>query len=63
MRLVLDTISMHGMVVIGEGEKDHAPMLYNGEHIGDGTPLRVDIASTHSREPGSPPSGCQARSR
>ena len=35
---------MDGVVVIGEGEKDEAPMLYNGEHIGDGTPPEVDIA-------------------
>jgi fructose-1,6-bisphosphatase II len=44
MRLVLGTVSMDGIVVIGEGEKDEAPMLYNGEHIGDGTPPEVDIA-------------------
>ena len=44
MRHVLDTVSMDGIVVIGEGEKDEAPMLYNGEHIGDGTPPLVDIA-------------------
>lgn len=44
MRNVLDTISMNGVVVIGEGEKDEAPMLYNGEQIGDGTPPLVDIA-------------------
>ncbi|MGA2925474.1 MAG: class II fructose-bisphosphatase [Solirubrobacteraceae bacterium] len=44
MRLVLDSISMDGVVVIGEGEKDEAPMLYNGETIGDGTPPQVDIA-------------------
>jgi fructose-1,6-bisphosphatase II len=44
MRLVLDTVSMDGIVVIGEGEKDEAPMLYNGEQIGDGTPPKVDIA-------------------
>jgi fructose-1,6-bisphosphatase II len=44
MRLVLDTVSMDGVVVIGEGEKDEAPMLYNGETIGDGTPPEVDIA-------------------
>ncbi|HEX3802883.1 MAG TPA: class II fructose-bisphosphatase [Solirubrobacteraceae bacterium] len=44
MRHVLDTVSMDGVVVIGEGEKDEAPMLYNGEHIGDGTPPLVDIA-------------------
>jgi fructose-1,6-bisphosphatase II len=44
MRLVLDTVRMDGVVVIGEGEKDEAPMLYNGEHIGDGSPPQVDIA-------------------
>ena len=44
MRLMLDTVSMDGRVVIGEGEKDEAPMLYNGETIGDGTPPKVDIA-------------------
>jgi fructose-1,6-bisphosphatase II len=44
MRNVLDTVSMDGVVVIGEGEKDKAPMLYNGEHIGDGTPPQVDVA-------------------
>ena len=44
MRLVLDSVSMDGLVVIGEGEKDEAPMLYNGEQIGDGTPPEVDIA-------------------
>ncbi|KAF6250921.1 bacterial fructose-1,6-bisphosphatase, glpX-encoded-domain-containing protein [Scenedesmus sp. NREL 46B-D3] len=44
MRKVLSNISMDGVVVIGEGEKDEAPMLYCGEHIGDGTPPMVDIA-------------------
>jgi fructose-1,6-bisphosphatase II len=44
MRHVLDSVSMDGVVVIGEGEKDKAPMLYNGEHIGDGSPPEVDIA-------------------
>jgi fructose-1,6-bisphosphatase II len=44
MRLLLDTVPMDGVVVIGEGEKDEAPMLYNGEQIGDGSPPRVDIA-------------------
>ena len=44
MRLVLSTVHMDGVVVIGEGEKDEAPMLYNGEQIGDGTPPQVDIA-------------------
>jgi fructose-1,6-bisphosphatase II len=44
MHAVLHTVSMDGVVVIGEGEKDEAPMLHNGEHIGDGTPPHVDIA-------------------
>jgi len=44
MRQVLDTVAMDGVVVIGEGEKDEAPMLYNGEQIGDGSPPQVDIA-------------------
>jgi fructose-1,6-bisphosphatase II len=44
MRYVLDSVSMDGLVVIGEGEKDRAPMLYNGEQIGDGSPPQVDIA-------------------
>ncbi len=44
MRLVLGTVSMDGLVVIGEGEKDEAPMLYNGEVVGDGSPPAVDIA-------------------
>jgi fructose-1,6-bisphosphatase II len=44
MRLVLATVHMDGVVVIGEGEKDEAPMLYNGEHIGDGSLPHVDIA-------------------
>jgi fructose-1,6-bisphosphatase II len=44
MRHVLDSVSMDGVVVIGEGEKDEAPMLFNGEQIGDGSPPQVDIA-------------------
>ena len=44
MRIVLDTVAMDGIVVIGEGEKDEAPMLYNGERIGDGSPPETDIA-------------------
>ena len=44
MRLVLSSIAMDGVVVIGEGEKDNAPMLYNGERIGDGSPPKADIA-------------------
>jgi fructose-1,6-bisphosphatase II len=44
MRHMLHSVQMDGVVVIGEGEKDEAPMLYNGEHIGDGSPPQVDIA-------------------
>lgn len=44
MRLVLNTIEMDGIIVIGEGEKDEAPMLYNGEKLGTGDPPVVDIA-------------------
>ncbi|HET9509429.1 MAG TPA: class II fructose-bisphosphatase [Gaiellaceae bacterium] len=44
MRIVLDTVRMNGIVVIGEGEKDEAPMLYNGEQVGDGTGPEVDVA-------------------
>jgi fructose-1,6-bisphosphatase II len=44
MRSVLSTVSMDGIVVIGEGEKDNAPMLFNGENVGDGTPPLVDVA-------------------
>jgi fructose-1,6-bisphosphatase II len=44
MRAILESVPMDGLVVIGEGEKDEAPMLYNGEQIGDGNPPAVDIA-------------------
>jgi fructose-1,6-bisphosphatase II len=44
MRGMLDTVSMDGVVVIGEGEKDEAPMLFNGEQVGDGTGPQVDVA-------------------
>ena len=44
MHAVLETVHMDGVVIIGEGEKDEAPMLANGEHVGDGTPPHVDIA-------------------
>ncbi|MGW6458204.1 class II fructose-bisphosphatase [Streptomyces sp. NPDC055078] len=44
MRTLVHTVSMNGVVVIGEGEKDEAPMLFNGERIGDGTGAEVDIA-------------------
>jgi fructose-1,6-bisphosphatase II len=44
MRRLINTVSMNGVVVIGEGEKDHAPMLYNGEAVGDGTGPNCDVA-------------------
>ncbi len=44
MRQVLDTVEMDGTVVIGEGEKDEAPMLFNGERVGTGNPPKVDLA-------------------
>jgi len=44
MRLMMDTVTMAGVVVIGEGEKDEAPMLYNGEEVGNGEPPAVDVA-------------------
>ncbi len=44
MRFVLDSVAMRGVVVIGEGEKDEAPMLYNGEEVGSGTGPEVDVA-------------------
>jgi fructose-1,6-bisphosphatase II len=44
MRAMLDSVSMAGVVVIGEGEKDEAPMLFNGEPVGDGTGPEVDVA-------------------
>src|SRR5581483_2597735 len=44
MRLVLQTVGMNGIIVIGEGEKDNAPMLYNGENVGNGSPPDVDVA-------------------
>ncbi|NJP50888.1 class II fructose-bisphosphatase [Streptomyces sp. SBST2-5] len=44
MRTLVSTVSMNGVVVIGEGEKDEAPMLYNGERVGDGTGPECDIA-------------------
>ena len=44
MRTVLSTVPMDGVVVIGEGEKDSAPMLFNGEHVGDGSAPMTDVA-------------------
>jgi fructose-1,6-bisphosphatase II len=44
MRIVLQTIDMNGVIVIGEGEKDNAPMLYNGENVGNGSGMDFDVA-------------------
>jgi len=44
MRVILSSVSMDGVIVIGEGEKDDAPMLYNGERVGDGSQPETDIA-------------------
>ena len=44
MRVVLGGVQMDGIVIIGEGEKDEAPMLYNGEHVGDGSLPKCDVA-------------------
>ncbi len=44
MRVVLQSVDMNGVIVIGEGEKDNAPMLYNGEKVGNGSPPDVDVA-------------------
>jgi fructose-1,6-bisphosphatase II len=44
MRLVLSTVDMNGVIVIGEGEKDKAPMLFNGEKVGNGSDPDVDVA-------------------
>jgi fructose-1,6-bisphosphatase II len=44
MRRLITSVSMRGVVVIGEGEKDNAPMLFNGEEVGDGTGPEVDVA-------------------
>ena len=63
MRLMVNSVSMRGVVVIGEGEKDEAPMLYNGEEVGDGTGRRSTSPSTPSRARDLPPSASPARSR
>ena len=44
MRKMINTVAMRGVIVIGEGEKDQAPMLFNGENVGDGTGPEVDVA-------------------
>jgi fructose-1,6-bisphosphatase II len=62
MRVVLSTVSMDGVVVIGEGEKDAAPMLFNGEQIGDGSPPETDIA-VDPIDGTTPTSPCRRRGR
>jgi fructose-1,6-bisphosphatase II len=51
MRQLINTVSMRGVVVIGEGEKDHAPMLYNGEQVGDGNgmPNAISVIAVSAR--------------
>jgi fructose-1,6-bisphosphatase II len=44
MRTSFNAVNMQGVVVIGEGEKDHAPMLFNGENVGDGSGTELDVA-------------------
>src|SRR4051812_22115164 len=51
MRLMIDSVSMDGVVVIGEGEKDDAPMLFNGEQVGSGTGPQTDVAVGPTRGP------------
>ena len=62
MRAMLDTVAMDGVVVIGEGEKDEAPMLFNGERVGEGRGPRSTSPSTRSRERGSRHSASRTRS-
>src|SRR3546814_14366387 len=47
MRVLISTVGMRGTVVIGEGEKDNAPMLFNGEEVGDSTGPECDVAVDH----------------
>ena len=68
MRLMIDTVSMNGVVVIGEGEKDEAPMLFNGEEVGNGEGPGTDVAvdpidgtTLTAHRPGERPGGDRAR--
>ena len=63
MRLMIDSVSMNGTVVIGEGEKDEAPMLFNGEDVGSGNGRPSTSPSTRSRARASPRTGSRTRSR
>ena len=60
MRLVLNTIEMDGVIVIGEGEKDEAPMLYNGERLGTAMRRRSTLPSIRSTGPRSRPGAAPA---
>ena len=63
MRLMIDSVSMDGVVVIGEGEKDEAPMLFNGEQVGSGVGPDVTSPSTRSTERPSRASASPTRCR
>ena len=61
MRLVLNSIQMNAVIVIGEGEKDEAPMLGNGEHVGNGMGIEMDIAlGCHQKRDHTYPTSCMA---
>ena len=51
MRLILASVDVDGIIVIGEGEKDEAPMLHNGERVGTGLGMAVDLSLIHISEP------------
>ena len=63
MRFMIDSVSMDGVVVIGEGEKDEAPMLYNGEAVGNGSTGRSTSPSIRSTARGSRAWASRTRSR
>ena len=63
MRPMINTVAMRGVVVIGEGEKDEAPMLFNGEEVGDGAGPRVDVAVDPLEGTRLTALGCRTRSR
>ena len=63
MRLLINSVSMRGVVVIGEGEKDEAPMLFNGEEVGDGTGAACDVAVDPIDGTGCAPTACRMRYR
>lgn len=63
MRLLLASVPFRGIVVIGEGEKDEAPMLHNGEEVGAGTGPEFDVAVIRWTAPHCSPRACQMPSR